>query len=559
MNITANRMNLQFLLGVPGSQVQIPAFQRPYKWEPEQVDELWEDVTSTLRTGHFMGSLVLSGSEPETKIVIDGQQRLTTLLILLGDIRDRYRALGSDLSGRVHQFLTNAFGEGDRKFKLRSGDANWEVFRDFVLRAPGELGRKSWEQIVQLDKRTIARNERLVDNADRLRKHVDKWLARSGAGDTVSELEKLEQFVMTKLEFVVITVPEVADAFVIFETLNDRGLALSAGDLLKNHLLHKAAQSGSDVETLSDEWEGMLDLLQEADLTRFLRHYLLIHHPRVLKEDVFELFKKTLAGSTPASMMDLLKVMARHYGDFVNPYAIEEGGVRNALKDLETLGATMCYPVLLAARRFPETLGDEAFVELARYCEVLTFRYSTICSKDAKELERAYHRAAKLLWESQGKDLEASKNELRRNMPSAAEFTASFQGQVMGQKYVVNYVMRKLEARLDPEEKITRNSGPVHIEHIMPITPNETWRAGLGARVEEHEGYVNRWGNLTLLGGRKNGRASNKPFQEKKAVYAGSSILLTRQLAELPDWNLEQIDERQRTLGQMAEKVWSMP
>lgn len=555
MKISADRTNLQTLLGVPDQQLRIPPYQRPYAWQPEQVDELWTDLVQTLGSGHFMGSIVLNCEEAESPEVIDGQQRLTTLLLLLSLIRDEYASLEPQRVGYVQQFMETLHPDDEeRRFKLRVGDANWQVFKDFVLRAPGSPDRRSWADADKLSSHERHRNAALLKNSERLRDHLTQHLGgRASSAERLAELRRLEEAVVKKLEFVVIKVQQVSDAFVIFETLNDRGLALSAGDLLKNHLLMHAARAGSSVEDLADRWDRLLASLEGADITRFLRHYLLIRHPRVTKEGMFALFKREVASQGASALMTDLLAMGQLYGQFVEPRQVGNAKVRAVLEDLQTLRATLCYSALLPARRYLRS--DDDFVSFARLAEVLTFRYSTICSKDSKELEAIYHRSAKLLAESQGQALATARQVLLDAMPTTEEFTTAFVQQSMGQKYVIDYILRRLEEQLD-EEKKPREPGSVHIEHIMPQHLSEGWREALGARQFEHGDYVNRWGNLTLLGGRKNVVASDGIFEKKRSIYKDSQMRLTQELVPLERWDLDAIEQRQRRLASMADKVW---
>lgn len=554
MKISADRTHLQTLLGVPDQQLRIPPYQRPYAWQAEQVDELWSDLTQTLGSGHFMGSIVLNCEVPESPEVIDGQQRLTTLLLLLALIRDEYVHLDAQRVGYVQQFLETLHPDDEeRRFKFRVGEANWQVFKDFVLRAPGSPGRKSWTEGEKLSSAERHRNAALLRNAERLQGHLHQRLAgRTSPTERLAELRRLEEAIVKKLEFVVIRVQQVSDAFAIFETLNDRGLALSAGDLLKNHLLMHADKAGLSVEELAECWDRLLASLEGADITRFLRHYLLIRHQRVTKEGMFVLFKKEVSSQGVSTLMADLLEMGQIYGQFVEPRSVSHAGVRAVLEDLHTLKATLCYSALLSARRH---LNDEDFISFARLAEVLTFRYSTICSKDSKELEVFYHRSAKLLAESQGKDLKAARKVLLDAMPSSEEFTTAFLQQSMGQKYVVDYLLRRLESHLDDEKK-TREPGSIHIEHILPQHLSAEWRGVLGIRQAEHGDYVNRWGNLTLLGGKKNVVASDGLFEKKRTIYKDSQIRLTQELAALDGWSLEAIERRQQRLALLADTVW---
>lgn len=551
MIINVDKTNLNKLLGVPNRQLTIPAYQRPYAWEFEQVDELWHDIVETLGSNHFMGSVVLCSPDQARPEVIDGQQRLTTIILLLGLIRDQYQQLKPDLVGRVQQFLQNAYAEPDLRFKFRPGNANARVFTDFILCAPDDSSRREWATVRQLDSHELNRNKRMIENTERLAGYLTQLLAASD--NPLQALEQIERKIMTGLEFVVIDVPDIANAFIIFETLNDRGLALSAGDLLKNHLLAAAAKTHESVEALAEDWDKIIDNLEGGDITRFLRHYLLTQHAQVQKDDVFSLFKKEVGSRGVKQLIKDLKQMSRFYGQFIKPELVEDKAVREVYQNLNTLRASMCYSALLAASA---VLSGETLRGFARLCEVLTFRYSTICSKDSKELERFYHQSAKLLASQGVVGLEEACKILENASPNREEFCLAFRNQSMGRQYIVNYIFRGIENHLSPEEKTLQNTQGVHIEHIMPQTLSPAWRDALGEDADQHALYINRWGNLTLLGGKLNIGASNLPFAKKIEIYQQSKIALARELANQEGWGLQQIDDRQERLATIAEGVW---
>lgn len=551
MIINVDKTNLNKLLGVPNRQLTIPAYQRPYAWEAEQVDELWHDIVETLGSNHFMGSVVLCSPDQARPEVIDGQQRLTTIILLLALIRDEYQQRKPDLVGRVQQFLQNAYAEPDLRFKFRPGNANARVFTDFILCAPDDDSRRDWATVRQLPSHELNRNLRMIENVERLKGYLVPWLAASD--NPMQALEQIERKIMTGLEFVVIDVPDIANAFIIFETLNDRGLALSAGDLLKNHLLAAAAKTSESVEALAADWDMIIDSLEGGDITRFLRHYLLTQHAQVQKDDVFALFKKEVGSRGVKQLVKDLKQMSRFYGQFIKPELVADKAVREVYQNLNTLRATMCYSALLAASA---ALDNDALRDFARLCEVLTFRYSTICSKDSKELERFYHQAAKVLATKGAAGLEEARKILEGASPGSEEFVLAFRQQSMGRQYIVNYIFRGIENHLSPEEKTLQNTQQVHIEHIMPQTLSAAWRLALGEDADQHELFVNRWGNLTLLGGKLNITASNQPFAEKVALYRQSKIAMAQALAAYEDWGLPQIEARQAQLAEIAEGIW---
>lgn len=560
MKLQAERVTLTRLFGTAGEQFRVPPYQRPYAWRAEQVDELWDDLVEAEGRGHFLGSLVFSDEKEDCPEVIDGQQRLTTLLLLLGLIRDEYEALGSKYAQRVQSLMySDAWGEGDAMFKLRLGEANWRLFRDLVLRSPGDDRR------AQLDDPAItaeerARNRNLLDNLDRLKGKIAAHLDGFDGEQRAARLERLEDTIAKRVDLVAIRVGTVGDAFLLFETLNDRGLKLSAADLLKNHLLSRVAERTSaddEVQRVGREWDAMLDDLgRDVDLVRFFRHFLLVRVPDVSKDEVYRRFKDLAKGSDPEELLAELRLAARHYGEFEDPSRVvaDEPEVAAVLRDLATLRAIRCYVALLPARRW---LTTAEFVRVARTAEVLTYRYSSIAGLDAKSLEQVYHRAAKILDESKGRELPAALSLLEEAMPAHDTFMAGFNRQTMGVHYLLRYTLRRIEAHLSASEKEIRPAAAVHIEHIMPVHLSEQWRADLGAVAADYREWVNRWGNLTLLLASLNGGASNFEFARKRKYYAASEVELTRRLADLDRWDYAAIEARQQWLGEMADRIWS--
>jgi hypothetical protein len=552
IELTATKTNLNSLLGVPGQQFIIPEYQRPYAWGDDQVDELWADLLGSLGSGHFMGSLVLNVEHPDAPQVIDGQQRLTTLVVLLSLIRDQYFDIGSQYAGQPDQLLLNSFAKGTQAFKLKSGDANWPVLRDFVLRSPADQQRKALTQLSSLDKGVRNRNKRLVSNAKRLAKHLNEHIRRAGNIETA--LYSLEQHIRTGLEFVAIRVGNVADAFLLFETLNDRGLRLSAADLLKSHLLSQIAKETNDnrlTREAANDWDALIDSLGSVDVTRFLRHYLLMSRPKVRKDDVFDEFKKDVKEVGGTTLLHRLRSYAVDYGRLLDPANLDDGHARAALEAIHGQNSVTHFVLLLPALHH---LSGQEFARVCRMAEVLSFRW-VVCGLNAQELESHYAKAAQLIDVSEGASFDEAVALLRSVLPGSDAFQEGFRQVRMGVKYVTRYVLASIERAMNPVGEL-KPSDEVHIEHILPRTVTEYWEA----RVPEDEDYsdlAQRWGNLTLLHQAPNQQISNGPFDVKRSLYAKSDLRTTRVVAELDDWDQESIDMRQRWLAVIADQVWS--
>jgi hypothetical protein len=349
MHLIAERMSLTKLFGTDGEQFQVPPYQRPYAWESDQIDDLWDDLLGAVGRGHFLGSVVLSTEDEDVPQVIDGQQRLTTMLMLLGLIRDEYFERNSQYWARAQRLMyCDEYAEGpDQVFKLRLGEANQTLFRDAVLRPPTDDQRVDMTAAA-LEATTRQRNHRLIENYKRLKLRLETHLEGAATEIAIEKLQTLEITLARKVDLVAIRVGTVGDAFLLFETLNDRGLQLSAADLLKNHLLSRVAERTQDedeVRRVAREWDSMLDDLgRNVDVSRFFRHFLLATHKDVGQDDVYDIFKQALLERSPESFLNDLRSAARSYGQFEDPTRVsaEERDVRSVLEDLRTLRATRC-------------------------------------------------------------------------------------------------------------------------------------------------------------------------------------------------------------------------
>lgn len=564
MDLRADKKSLKKLLGMEDEQFRIPHYQRPYSWAWEQVDDLWDDLVENAATGHFLGSLVLASENESKPQVIDGQQRMTTLMILLSVLRDACLERGMTKEAQKIQtrMIADQFAEGDAQYKFKTGAVNWPVFRDFILREPDDPKRQRPEDAASLPAHLRERNKPLLSNLGRMTTHVNDRLASLDATQQHAWLSKFISDLMERVELVVIEVKQLSDAFLLFETLNDRGLQLSAADLLKSHLLGQFARSYTseeDVDEAATHWDEMLeDLGAGVDVSRFLRHYLLGYMPSVKKDEVFGHFKTLIGKRDPQWVLDELRAVARLYGEFENPPKVTHSPTREVLTDLQTLRASTCYVALLPARRY---LSETEFIEFARLAEILTYRYSTVVGLGTNEIERKYRDAAQLLIASKGAELSKARQILIDAMPESQTFRVAFGKMRMGTQYILRYTLRRIELHLyQGAEKELKPNNLVHIEHIMPQTLSDEWKRQLGVDgVELHSEFLNRYGNLTLFYYGYNIPASIKSFAEKKDYYRESDVLLTQELVDHEDWNLETIHERQERLALLADEIWGVP
>jgi hypothetical protein len=557
VEIEANRRSVKELF-IGGDQLEVPPYQRPYSWTVDEVDQLWVDITEAGDEGYFLGPLVIyRDRELQKRVIIDGQQRLTTLQLILALIRDRYHQLGSPRKmNPASLIITAGYAEGDDLFRLRSGRANWEVLKNFVLRNPDDPTRLRLEEKKdrkQLSKRTWLRNKMLVAAYARLKGHLDKYLEGTAVE---TALQVLDERIATKIDLVAIEVAGLSDAFLLFETLNYRGLQLSAADLLKSHLLRRLDEKHHDdarVEAAAQEWDELVDSLGATDITRFLRHYLLSTHRKVRKSEIFELFQQETRNVGPEAMLSELRTMGSLYAQFLNPSLAEEM-VRPVMTDIADTGVVTPYVALLPALRWLEA---KQFIRFGRLSEVVAFRWS-VCGKNAQELESLFQAAAETLAKSKGSEVAQAMALLEANVPADAEFFERYRVQTLGVMYVARYALRKIEEALRRRSELKLKSPEeVHVEHIMPVSPTQFWLQRVGSD-DEYSGVISRWGNLTLLHKAPNQEIQNGPWDVKRTEYAKSHVMLTKSLTSREDWNSGEIEFRQAWMAQAAIGVWSL-
>jgi uncharacterized protein with ParB-like and HNH nuclease domain len=353
-------------------QYVVPLFQRPYSWSEKQWKTLWTDVVEQARhedgRPHFFGSIVTTSVQSVPQgvgkyLLIDGQQRLTTIQVFLAALRDTaFRRGDSRLRERIDgQYLTNAYEEGDERLKVLPTQEDRAAFRAIIRKEEMPEGRL----------RTCYRF---------FHQKLDK-LPEGGI-----QLDRVHLAIVDRLSLVSITCQENHDnPHLIFESLNAKGEKLTAADLIRNYLLMRVHVN--DQSRLFEEyWRPIQDALRDG-LTEFVRHYLM-KEGRILKDaDVYFELKDRLENKTPAEAAEFLRDLHRHglfYAKFVQPSREVDAEVAVRLDRLRRLKVTVAYPFLLrvfdayAAGALPreqllETLDIlEAFVVRRSICNVPT-------------------------------------------------------------------------------------------------------------------------------------------------------------------------------------------
>jgi len=364
MSIESRLMSFGELLK-GNSSYSVPAFQRDYSWSETEVEQLWTDLISTIdedRAQHFIGAIVVDNSNRPKLVLIDGQQRLATISVLFCVMRDLAQQNGDN---QLHQALSDDYlGSLNRRTrktdpKLSLNENNDEFYQENIL------GNKSAKQLQDLlKKRTLVKSNRLLTQAYLfLREKVQERI--NNVGEFAEALIELEECVRDKFITILISVEDLGNAYLIFETLNDRGLELSVSDLLKNYIFSRAERRLDDVKKKWSETNGALGKL---DVTKFIRHYWLSNYGVVREKDLYRaVSSKVKSSSSVFSLVKQLHNAAEIYGAFEdseNPLWDTYGSeLKDDIERLALFKVSQCYPVLLAAKEYVYRVGNMTLLD----------------------------------------------------------------------------------------------------------------------------------------------------------------------------------------------------
>lgn len=540
------------------NQYLVPHFQRPYTWQRKDWDTLWEDVcelTDLPNSGkvepvvneHFMGAIVTAPahSVPEgvTKyLLIDGQQRLTTILLLLAAIRDRARQVPDEkLAARIHEmYLTNRYQEGTDQYKLLPTQGDEPLHND----------RQAF--IAVLDGQAPASSRGLSS--------AFQHFSRSLREYNSDQLAALTNAILNRLLLVSIVLERDDNPYAIFESLNAKGQPLSQADLLRNFFFMSIDSRRHD-QVYHDKWKPMESAVGRENMEEYIRHFLIRDGGLVKEPEVYFTLKKRVerAGNTQAeAVLDELVNVSRHYAIILNPEREVDIVVRERLFRLHRLKATVCYPFLLKAfeERAAGHLSAQEIVTILDVIEnFLVRRY--VCGTIRAELNKLF---PSLYSNASGfRTLVDGVKEVlgSRNYPSDDEFVQSLRTRklygVGEARERAKLILERLEASWQSKEPVAMEG--LTIEHIMPQTLSDWWREHLGAGSEEtYELYLHTLGNLTLTG--YNTELSNAPFDRKRNLLAQSKLSLNSDVSAKDSWTRDDIEERARALAERALQVW---
>lgn len=541
---------LRFFEENQNNQFVIPIYQRLYSWEKEQCEQLWDDIIKTggndQMNGHFIGSIlyVLDGNTPSSPLlIIDGQQRLTTITLLFIALRNH--SSDEDKRKKIESYLINNNKDGDKKFRLILSESD----KDTLLSLIDKNKRKPSEPSVKI-----------VENF----KLFEKWISEN--------TDKLETIFkgLEKLMIVWIALEKGDDPQLIFESMNSKGIELTQADLIRNYIVMEAETEKEQKNFYNGYWRAMEEDFKQNEtlFDRFVRHYLTIKTGKIPKEKrIYEAFKD-YQQKEGIEIEDLLKDLQKYCGYFCQIAFKKEADkdLNKALSFLVDLEMDVVYPLLLElySDYSDGVLSKQDFIPIIALTESYLCRRA-VCGLGSNSLNKIFPSFTKKINKDQYlESIKAHFLSLEKTtgkFPKDSEFrdsliTIDFYRFKKIKK--IKYFLERLE-NFDTKEPV--DTQKCNTEHIMPQTLDPEWEKDLGENFKAiHEKYLHTIGNLTLTG--YNSEYSNKPFKEKRDMENGfkqSPLRLNQSLKNLESFGEKEIEKRANDLADWALKIWTYP
>ena len=589
-----DKLNLQTMFA---KQIwyEVPRFQRQYVWdEDEQWEPLWADVQNTaerslaMRNGgtvgmqqqtHFLGAIVLQQTQNmtgqlESRLVVDGQQRLTTLQLLVDAIQEVYEQQGLQtaaerLADMVLNYERYRGGDPDRAFKVWPTAADQEAFRHAMS---NELPSDEFK------------DSNIVRAHEFFKTQIAHWLMKDPE-ERETRADALERTVNNLLELVVIDLEMGDDPHVIFETLNARGTPLLESDLVKNMVMHEAvstgialdSEAGKNLWKFDDGWWSQD--VQQGRLVRpridvFLNYWLVMRSQNeVAAKEVFSTFRRNYPDWCPSGsivgLADEIRAAAEHYRTLETKNRAE---MEQFLYRREIMQAGVLTPVLmwLLTAETPQQQLDKALRALESFLvrrmilRMSTNGYNLLFIGMLEPLAEAGAQRAGDTVSAYLKDQKAparlwpNDHALREAFTSWPLYKLLTRGRL---RLVLEGIESDLRTRMAESQTVERT---LTIEHIMPQQWRENWR--LPSYIEDvdkanidRDNLIHSMGNLTLVNGRLNSSLSNASWEDKRAALDkhGMFFLNKNLVSEAPDvWNETTIEQRALALCESAARVW---
>lgn len=565
MKIESNDSDIESLLD--SGYFHIPRFQRPYSWEDEHVVEFWNDIISSKSDDYFIGSMVVFRKAKQKFGVVDGQQRLTTITILLCVLRDKFLELGSkDFANGLHQLIERKDRSNKSQYVLKT-ETSFPYFQEYI---------QKFNEEPDAEGNSLPEEKNLLNAHKKFKGLVNSVTEAVESDASIPEPKKNEQKIskliglrnsVLNLKIIFVTLENEDDAYIIFETLNTRGKDLTLTDLVKNHF-SKHLKSKGDVDHARLKWEKMLGTIhnsaEEISTDSFIYHFWASRFEAIPQRKLFKRFKKAV---TKTLAKDYLKYLISDSELYRSLYETSYGWTKNEVEVSRSLAAMQLFKL---SQPIPATLSlvrayKNRKIKLARLKDALLaiekfhFQFTAITSsRSSGGISAMYSSFGQRLFlcsttKEAADEIDAFKQKLRERVPSLEEFAVAFRevsytNANSKQRNLVRYILRKFAEHY--KFGFPSDFDDLTIEHLHPQSKiDSTWE----------EQVVGSIGNLIFLDGEMNGKLDNKSFEEKRKILLGSNYPVPKLVAESESWTPAKVEEHVTDMAYVAHSdIWNI-
>lgn len=549
---------------------EVPRFQRPYSWQRENVEDFWQDTIVNSESDYFIGSIVVYKAGSNVRGIVDGQQRLTTITMLLCALRDAFAAASrEDLAIGLHKLIERPDITNSARFIIHT-ESSYPYLQECIQKfgdpdvepeigEEEELLKESFEQICGYVTDTVVAIEK-NPSLSKTQKQAHAISALCAIRDK-----------LLHLKLIFIELDDEDDAYIAFETLNTRGLDLTVAHLVKNHLTKLLRARNARVDLPKEKWAKLVGILEESEadlpIEQFLHHFWLSKYDYTTVKKLFKEIKRRIDKSSAKEFLDTLVSEAAIYREIHEPSfrrwtKDERKLIPRSLDALTLFRVKQPVPIVLSVMReyHAGRIKLKHAGHMLRAIENFHFIFTAIASQRSSggiSFMYALH-GRQLLGATNIQAKIAGLTELRvklqSKLPSFQEFDASFRQLAYSedftkQKKLVQYVLAKVCEYLS--DGVVVDYEQMTIEHLASQRP----RSGV-AIVDTDVASI---GNLVLVNAKLNEKLANKTFREKKAILMKSHVPLDDVVKNASDWTAKQIDERAHHLSELAyKKIWAI-
>ncbi len=538
-----------------GRIYQVPPYQRDYSWHEDNWEYLWNDIIA-LQTGdekfHYMGAIVLQACSDNHFMIIDGQQRLTTLSLIAIAVIKRLQELseqGIDFeqnNERINILRRTYLGDKDPKSLLYSSK--------LFLNANNDNFYQSY--ILQL---RVPPNQHRLSDTDKLLWSALQYFYNHLKSDKFVDGETLTGFlteeVARKLLFILINVENELCAYTVFESLNARGVELSSTDLLKNYLF-SLVKSQHDLKHIQNQWQQIANIVGTDSFPKFLRYYINSQQKLIGAQRLLKVIQERIKSSLDVlQLLDELETEADIYSalfDASHQRWLTNKQQRSHIRVLRIFNVRQLSSLLLAAYR---NFNSDNFTRVLNLCETIIFRYSVISSLNPNFLEKVCNQAAIAIHQGKIQTPAQIFDALESVYINDEQFRLNFAQKILNtakHKKLIRYILFKLEQDAGGNEHDFEDDIAT-IEHILPEHPDNNWISNFPLDVQDK--FIYRLGNYSLLEAYINRQLKNSTYEEKCQYYVNSKYAMTRQI-QVEEWTKDTLIRRQDRMAQRALHLW---